>query len=72
MDEKQKDALEAFSRGQMTAIELRRRLGDASYGDVLRLLSEQELPLPRAPVAGREEQLKRAREWMFPKHVPRS
>ena len=69
MGDKEKLALEAFSRGEMTALELRRRLGDASYGDVLRLLSEAALPLPRAPVAGREAQIARAREWMFPKHV---
>jgi hypothetical protein len=50
----------------MTAIEARRRLDGATYGDVLRLLSELDLPLPRAPVAGREEQLERARAWMFP------
>lgn len=42
----------------------------AKMGDVLRLLSEEGLPLPRAPVAGREEQLERARAWMFPKNVP--
>jgi len=59
-------ALEAFSRGEMTAIELHRRLDGASYGDVLRLLSEAGLPLPRAPVAGREDQIARARAWMFP------
>jgi len=70
MNEKEKLALEAFSHGDMTAIELRRRLGGATYGEVLRLLSEQELPLPRAPEAGREEQIRRARAWMFPKHVP--
>jgi hypothetical protein len=69
MNEKEKQALEAYSRGEMTAIELRRRLGGASYGDVLRLLSEEGLPLPRAPVAGREAQIARARAWMFPKHV---
>ena len=69
MGDKEKLALEAFSRGEMTALELRRRLGDASYGDVLRLLSEAALPLPRPPVAGREAQIARAREWMFPKHV---
>ena len=69
MNEKEKQALEAYSRGDMTAIELRRRLGGVSYGDVLRLLSEEGLPLPRAPVAGREEQIKRARAWMFPNHA---
>jgi hypothetical protein len=46
-------ALEAYSRGAMTAIELRRGLAGASYGEVLRLLSDADLPLPRAPVAGR-------------------
>jgi len=66
MDEKQKRALEAYSRGEMAALELRRRLGDATYGEVLLLLGEAGLPLPRAPVAGREDQIRRAREWMFP------
>ncbi len=66
----QNEALEAFSRGEMTALELRRRLGGATYGEVLQRLSEVSLPLPRAPEAGREEQIARAREWMFPKHVP--
>ncbi len=70
MKHKDKQALEAFSRGNMTALELRRRLGDATFGDILRLLSEEQLPLPRAPQAGREEQIARARAWMFPKHVP--
>ncbi len=66
----QKEALEAFSRGEMTALDLRRRLGDATYGEILQRLSEEHLPLPRAPEAGREEQIARARAWMFPKHVP--
>jgi hypothetical protein len=66
----QKEALEAFSRGEMTALELRRRLGGATYGEVLQQLSEERLPLPRASVTGREDQIARAREWMFPKHVP--
>jgi hypothetical protein len=67
MTEAERQALKLFSEGGMTAIELRRRLGGATYGEVLRLLSEAELPLPRAPVAGREEDLQRAREWLFPK-----
>ena len=54
-------ALDTGSRGEMTAVELHRRLGGASHGDVLRLLREAALPLPRAPAAGRAEQLKRAR-----------
>ncbi len=62
-------ALEAYSSGNMDAIELRRRLGDATYGEVLLALSEAGLPLPRASVVGREEQIARAREWMFPPHA---
>ena len=69
MNETQKD-LEKFSRGDMTAVELRRRLGGATFGEILQLLSEAELPLPRAPIAGREEQINRAHAWMFPKNVP--
>lgn len=69
MNEETQQALEAFSRGRMTALELRKRLGGATFGEVLRLLSEAGLPLPRAPAAGREERLKRARAWMFPRHV---
>lgn len=68
MKEQGRQALEVFSRGEMTALELRRRLGGATYGEILGLLSERDLPLPRAPEKGREEQLKRARAWMFPKH----
>ena len=69
MNEKERQAIESFSRGTMTAIELRRRLDGATYGEILRLLSEADLPLPRAPVAGREEQIRRAHAWMFPKNV---
>ena len=68
VNEKQRQELEAFSRGEMSALDLRRRLGGATYGEVLALLREEDLPLPRAPIAGREEQIGRARSWMFPKH----
>ncbi len=60
--------VEAYSRGELSAIDLRRRLGGATYGEVLKLLGEAELPLPRAPVEGREDEIARARSWMFPKH----
>jgi hypothetical protein len=69
MDEVERQALESYSRGDITALDLRRRLEGASFGDVLLLLSKAGLPLPRAPVTGREAQIQRAREWMFPKHV---
>lgn len=49
----------------MTALELRRRLGGATYGEVMELLAREGLPLPRAPVIEREEQIARARSWMF-------
>ena len=68
MSEPDVQALEAFSSGEMSAIELRRRLGGATFGEVLGFLRDRDLPLPRAPVAGREEQISRARSWMFPKH----
>lgn len=62
-------ALRAYSQGEMTALELRRRLDGATYGDVLRLLGAHELPLPRASQHGREEQLTRAHAWLFPAHA---
>ncbi len=69
MPEKEKQALEAYSRWKMTALELRRSLGGASYGEVLRSLSLESSPLPRAPVEGREEQLERARALDVPEEV---
>jgi len=54
----------------MSAIELRRRLGGATFGEVLERLSAEGLPLPRAPERGREAQIARARTWMFPRVHP--
>jgi hypothetical protein len=61
----EREALEAFSRGTMTALDLRRRLGGATFGEVLERLGKEDLPLPRAAVAGRETEIARARSWMF-------
>lgn len=56
-----------YSCGVVTAAEARRQLGDISFGELLRLVADAGMTLPRAPVAGREETLRRAREWLFPK-----
>lgn len=55
-----------YARGQITALEARRRLGNITYGELLRLLADAGLPLPRTPVSGREATLARARQWLFP------
>jgi hypothetical protein len=68
LSQRQLDALRAYSEGKVTAIDLRRRLGGATYGEVLCLLGAENLPLPRAPQHGREQQLERARRWLFPLH----
>ena len=70
LTQRQLDALRGYSQGEVTAIDLRRRLDGATYGEVLRLLGAENLPLPRAPLHGREEQLDRARRWLFPTHEP--
>ncbi len=59
--------LEQYSRGEISAVELRRRLGDITYGDVLIELAAHDLPLPQAPQKGREDRIALARELLFPK-----
>jgi hypothetical protein len=66
----EQDALQAYSRGEMDSIELRRRLGGVTFGEVLRRLAEARLPLPRASQVGREAEIARARAWMFPHGAP--
>ena len=65
MDDKELQALTAFSRGDMTALESRPRLGGPTYGEVLILLGEADLPPPHPSRTGREEPIERARERMF-------
>ncbi len=67
MSESEKAALlENYSRAQISAIELRRALGGLTYGDVLIELAKRDLPLPRAPSAGREQRIAAARDLLFP------
>lgn len=69
MQERERRVAEAYSQGVMSALEARRRLGEVSYGDLLRLLSEAGLPLPQASQAGREAEIARARDWLFSRHA---
>jgi hypothetical protein len=64
----QLEDLRRYSRGEVSAIDVRRRLGGATYGEVLLLLGAEGLPLPRAPEHGREQRLELARRWLFGAH----
>jgi len=59
--------LERYSEGQISAVELRRSLGGITFGDVLIELAKRDLPLPRAPEAGRRQRIAAARALLFPK-----
>lgn len=59
--------LERYSHAEISAVELRRRLGNISYADVIIELAKRDLPLPRASQKGREERLAKAHEWLFPR-----
>lgn len=65
MKEPDAQVLRAYSAGAMSAHDARRRLGDCSFGDLLIALATHDLPLPRAPLAGREATVERARQWLF-------
>ena len=60
--------ISSYSSGATSARDVRLDLGGASFGDLLKLLGAAGLPLPPSPTEGREDDLARAREWMFPKH----
>lgn len=61
------DLLKSYSDARISAVELRRALGGVSFGDVLTELAKRDLPLPRAPEAGREKRIAAARALLFPK-----
>lgn len=68
LTQRQFEDLRGYSQGKVTAVDLRGRLGGATYGEVLIMLGAENLPLPRTPPDGREEQLERARRWLFTTH----
>ena len=61
--------LTRFSQGKVSAIEVRKFLGGVTYGDLFQMLADARLTLPRPSSVGREDQLARARAWMFPRHA---
>jgi hypothetical protein len=68
MTEPERDELlRRYSEARISAIELRRTLGGVTFGDVLIELAKHDLPLPRAPEAGRQERIAAARSLLFPK-----
>ncbi len=58
--------LERYSRAEISALDLRRALGDIGYGDVIIELAQRNLPLPRASQIGREKQIARFEALLFP------
>ncbi len=61
------ELLRRYSEARISAIELRRALGGITFGDVLIGLARRDLPLPRAPEAGRQQRIAAARALLFPK-----
>jgi hypothetical protein len=61
------DLLKRYSEAHISAVELRRALGGITFGDVLTGLAKRDLPLPRAPEAGRQQRIAAARRLLFPK-----
>jgi len=60
--------LKRYSEAKISVVELRRALGGGvTFGDVLIELARRDLPLPRAPEAGREQRIAAARAALFPK-----
>ena len=61
------ELLKRYSEARISAVELRRTLGGITFGDVLIELAKRDLPLPRAPEAGRQQRIETARAWLFPR-----
>jgi len=61
--------LQGFSRGEISALDVRRHMDNATYGDVLIAMGAADLPLPVASQKGREERIALAKRWLFPDNV---
>lgn len=61
------ELLRRYSMAEVSAIEVRRALGGITYADVIIELAKRDLPLPRAPQAGREERIAAARVVLCPR-----
>ena len=57
--------LTRFSRGEVSAMQVRGLLGDITFGDLLMRLGTHGLPLPRTPLEGREDVIRRLRAALF-------
>ncbi len=60
------ELLKRYSEAKISALELRRALGGITFGDVLIELANHDLPLPRAPEAGRQQRIAAAHALLFP------
>ena len=65
-DNERYELLSRYSRCELTGVEVRRALGGATYGELLRMIGDAGLSLPQAPTAGREKEIALARAWLFP------
>ena len=59
--------LKRYSKAYVSVADVRHALGGITFGDVLPELAKRDLPLPRAPEAGREQRIAAARAVLFPK-----
>ena len=59
--------LKRYSKAYVSVADVRRALGGVTFGDVLIELAKRDLPLPRAPEAGRERRIAAACAVLFPK-----
>jgi hypothetical protein len=58
--------LARYSNAEISAAEVRRSLGGATFADGLIELAKRNLPLPRASRSGREQRIAEARALLFP------